>query len=187
MNRNTFKGTKFTAMTSKNNNITTLHDLFDYEASKFTSAEIQLQHMLPHWISKARSVKLKNVLQKYKEYIEQHLEKLETIIKEEQISSLAVTNYVMRTYIEEGNEKIAKCMDAEVADACLLAIVQSINHFKISTYGTAAAFARELEMDQQATVFYGAEINEKQIDDRLSQLAHYEINIRAKAPVVLPA
>jgi len=184
MNRNTFKGTKFTAMTSKNNNITTLHDLFDYEASKFTSAEIQLQHMLPHWISKARSVKLKNVLQKYKEYIEQHLEKLETIIKEEQISSLAVTNYVMRTYIEEGNEKLAKCMDAEVADACLLAIVQSINHFKISLYGTSAAFANILEMGKTAAFFHEAEVNEKQIDDRLTQLAQFEINRKAKAPTV---
>ncbi len=171
-------------MTSKNNNITTLHDLFDYEASKFTSAEIQLHYMLPHWISKARSVKLKNVLQKYKEYIQQHLEKLESIIKEEQISSLAVTNYVIRTYIEEGNEKLSKCMDAEVADACLLAIVQSINHFKISSYGTAAAFANMLEMEKTAAFFYEAEVSEKQIDDRLSQLAEFEINSKAKTPAM---
>lgn len=171
-------------MPANNNNITTLHDLFDYEASKFTSAEVQLNYILPHWISKASSGKLKSVLQKYKEYIQQHLENLEIIIKKEEISSLAVTNYVMRTYIEEGNEKIAKCMDAEVADACLLATVQSINHFKISSYGTAAAFANMLELKKTAAFFHEAEVSEKQIDDRLSQLAQFEINLKAKAPVV---
>jgi hypothetical protein len=30
-----------------------------------------------------------------------------------------------------------------------------------------------------------AEVNEKQIDDRLSQLAEHEINIKAKAPIAL--
>ncbi len=173
-------------MTANNNSITTLHDLFDYDTSRFTSAEIQLLHMLPHWISKAHSIKLKTVLEKYKEYIQQHLEKLEIIIREEQISSLSVTNYVMRTYIEEANEKLSKCTDIEVADACLLACVQSINHFKISLYGTAAAFANTLEMGKTATFFHEAEVSEKQIDDRLTQLAQFEINNKAKSPISLP-
>jgi hypothetical protein len=40
-------------------------------------------------------------------------------------------------------------------------------------------------MEKQAAVFYEAEINEKQIDDRLSQLAQFEINVKAKAPIVI--
>ena len=72
------------------------------------------------------------------------------------------------------------CTDAEVKDACLLACIQAINHFKISMYGTAAAFANALDMEKQAAIFHEAEVNEKQIDDRLSQLAEHEINIRAK-------
>ncbi len=173
-------------MTANNNSITTLHNLFDYDASRFTSAEVQLIHMLPQWISKANSIKLKNVLEKYKEYIQQHLEKLEIIIREEQISSLSITNYVMRTYIEEANEKLSKCTDKEVADACLLACVQSINHFKISLYGTAAAFANTLDMEKTATFFHEAEVSEKQIDDRLTQLAQFEINIKANSPISFP-
>ena len=42
-------------------------------------------------------------------------------------------------------------------------------------------------MENQAVIFHEAEINEKQIDDRLSQLAEFEINVKAKAPIVLPA
>ncbi len=87
---------------------------------------------------------------------------------------------------QDTNEKLLMCADAEVTDACLLASVQMINHFKISAYGTAAAFANTLGMDAAAIFFHKAEVHEKQIDDRLTQLAQYEINFRAKSPIVLP-
>ena len=172
-------------MTDNNQTITTLHNLLDYDARKFTSAEIQLKNSLPGWINKAGSLKLKTVLQKYLDFVQQHVQKLEDFFEEEQISSLSLTNRVMQAFIEEADEKLSDCTDAEVKDACLLACIQAINHFKISTYGTAAAFANALGMEKQAAIFHEAEVNEKQIDDRLSQLAEYEINIKAKTPIVL--
>ena len=174
-------------MTDYRQTITTLHNLLDYDARKFTSAEIQLKNILPDWISKAGSLKLKTVLQKYLDFVQQHVQKLEGFFEEEQINSLSINNRVMHAFIEEAGEKLNSCTDAEVKDACLLACIQAINHFKISTYGTAAAFAKALDMQNQAAVFHEAEINEKQIDDRLSQLAEFEINVKAKAPIVLPA
>ena len=81
--------------------------------------------------------------------------------------------------------KAQNCI-AEVKDACLLACIQAINHYKISSYGTAAAFAIALGMEKAAAVFHEAEINEKHIDDRLSQLAEYEVNTKAKTPILLP-
>jgi len=116
----------------------------------------------------------------------QHVDKMERFFEEENITSLCLTNRVMRAFIEETDEKLAQCADAEVKDACLLACIQVINHFKISTYGTAAAFANALGMDKQAVVFHTIEINEKQIDDRLSQLANYEINTLAKTLIAMP-
>ena len=109
----------------------------------------------------------------------------QAVFEEENINSLSLTNRVMHAFIEEAEEKLSGCTDAEVKDACLLACIQAINHFKISTDGTAAAFANTLGMEKQASVFHEAEINEKQIDDRLSQLAEHEINVKAKAPIVL--
>ena len=166
--------------------ITTLHHLLDHEASKFSSAEMQLNNALPHWISKANSVKLKTVLQKYKDDITEHLQQLEDFVNAEQLTSLPLTNRIMNAYILDTNEKLVVCADAEVTDACLLASVQMINHYKISAYGTAAAFANTLGMDNAAGFFHKAEVHEKQIDDRLTQLAQYEINFRAKSPIVLP-
>jgi hypothetical protein len=41
-------------------------------------------------------------------------------------------------------------------------------------------------MENFARLFHEAEVNEKQIDDRLTQLAEHEINIKARTPIVIP-
>ncbi|MGF2412739.1 YciE/YciF ferroxidase family protein [Ferruginibacter sp.] len=174
-------------MSTVNPTITTLHHLLDYDASKFTSAEIQLSKSLPEWINKTGSLKLKTVLQKYLDFVTQHIQSMEIFFEEENINSLSVNNRVMQAFIEEADDKLSNCIDAEVKDACLLSCIQAINHFKISTYGTAAAFANALGMQKQAAIFYAAEVTEKQIDDRLTQLAEFEVNKNARTPVALPA
>jgi len=173
-------------MSISNQKVTTLHDLLDYDAGKFTSAEAQLIKSLTEWINMAGSLKLKTVLQKYRDFVQQHIQNLEDFFDAEKINAISMSNRVMHAFIEELNEKLSNCTDAEIKDACLLAGIQVINHFKISMYGTAAAFANTLDMEKQAALFHAAEINEKQIDDRLSQLAEFEINKNARAPVVLP-
>jgi ferritin-like metal-binding protein YciE len=172
-------------MTEYNITITTLHNLLDYETGKFTNAELQLKNSLPEWISKATSLKLKMALEKYFDFVQVHVRKMESFFEDQAISTLGFTNHVMQAFIEETNDRLSRCTDIEVRDACLLASVQGINHFKISSYGTAAAFANVLGMEKAATIFHEAEVNEKQIDDRLSQLAEHEINIKAKTPIVL--
>jgi ferritin-like metal-binding protein YciE len=170
-------------MTNNTETITTLHNLLDYDARNFMSAEVQLKNLLPEWISMAGSLKLKNVLQKYHDMVEEHIQKLEQFVSEEKIGLVGLKNRIMNAYIEEAKEKLSSCADAAIKDACLLASIQGINHFKISTYGTATAFANALGMEKASIAFHEAEINEKKIDDRLSQLAEHEVNIDAKAPI----
>ena len=172
-------------MKASNGSIVTLHNLLDYDAHKFTSAEIQLKHALTSWINTASSFKLKTMLQKYLDFVEEHIQKIEKIIIEEDIKTMSVNNKIMKAFIEETDDKIDTCKDSEVKDACLLASIQTINHYKISMYGTAAAFAKELGMDKIATLFHTSEVVEKQIDDRLSQLAEHEINKKAKNAILL--
>jgi ferritin-like metal-binding protein YciE len=173
-------------MAQDNKPITNLHNLLDYDARKFAGAEVQLREIMPVWSDKASSLKLKVVLNKYGEYIKEHIEKADRFFEEEKISSFSPANRIMQGFIEEADDKLNQCADPEVKDACLLACIQGINHFKISAYGTAAAFANALGMEKFASVFHEAEVNEKQIDDRLSQLAEHEINLKARSPIVLP-
>jgi ferritin-like metal-binding protein YciE len=173
-------------MSEKNHQITTLQHLLDYDVHKFIDAEKQLQKSLPDWINHAGSLKLKTVLQKYLHFVENHLENLGMFFKSTTESKLIVDG-VMDSFIKDTNHKLSICTDAEIKDACLLACIQYINHYKISAFGTAAAFANTLGLLEQATLFHEAEVTEKQIDDRLSQLAEYEINLKARTPIFLPA
>jgi ferritin-like metal-binding protein YciE len=166
--------------------IATLHNLLDYDAGRFISAEIQLHQILPEWINHANSLKLKNILQRYLDFIEKHMQDIENFSEEENAGSMGLENRVMQAYVGEAKEKLSNCNDPRIKDACLLACIQAINHFKISMYGTAAAFANAIGMEKQAAIFHEAEVNEKQIDDRLSQLAEHEINMEAKTLIILP-
>ena len=165
--------------------IINLHNLLDHDACSFCCAEADLKKILPHWISKAKSLQLKTVLQKYLDHVEDNIKKADAFCIEENIKLFNVTNRVMKAFIDEAEEKTSMCADAAIKDACLLASVQAINHFKISMYGTAASFAIELGMEKYAAVFHESEVKEKQTDDRLSQLAKYEINQYAKSTLVL--
>lgn len=183
----TFKELKFPFMNSQDPVISTLRQLLDRDICHCASAEVQLEKKLPEWISRASSIMLKASLQKYADFVSAHIGKLDGFIEKEQVSQLPLRNPIMQAFIRDAEDKLGHCSDTEIKDACLLSCVQQINHFKISAYGTAAAFARALGMEDQAAVFHEAEVNEKQIDDRLSQLAEHEINLKARTPVILPA
>lgn len=172
-------------MTQENIPISTLHQLFDDDLRRFAAAEVVLQKSLAGWMMLASSLQLKTVLQKYESQVEAHVHSFDPVFDQEGITALSRTHPVMQALIQEVEAKLLRCADAPIRDACILAGVQLINHFKISMYGTAAAFARELGMEDQALIFHQAEVNEKQIDDRLNQLAAFEINPKAMTPVVL--
>ncbi|CAN5322118.1 hypothetical protein BH09BAC6_BH09BAC6_15050 [soil metagenome] len=169
-----------------NNNISCLRQLLDEDTSRFISAEVQLKNNLNKWIVKETSVAFKIILHEYIDLMGQHIRMLESFCEAERINSLSLSNRVMKAYIDETNEKLSVCTCPEVKDACLLAAIQGINHFKISAYGTAAAFANTLELGKAAALFHKAELNEKSIDERLSFLAENDINPKAKSAILLP-
>ena len=136
--------------------IVNLHDLLDYDAGKFISAEIHLKKSLDEWLFVASALKLKGVLQKYLDYVQQHVRNMEGFFEEEKFAANSQECPIMMSFIEETNRKLSKCSDAAVKDACLLASIQAINHYKISTYGTAASFAKKLEMEKHAEMFHEA-------------------------------
>lgn len=167
------------------NNISTLHQLLDYNTQHFIVGEVHLQKSLHHWIEKSSAIKLKGIFQKYLEHIDHNIKAFEKFIDAEKLNLISNENKILSIYVNDAEAKLELCTDVEIKDASILASVQAINHYKICMYGTAAAYANTLGMDEAAKIFKMAEINEKQIDDRLSQLAEFEINKRATSPIVL--
>jgi hypothetical protein len=55
----------------------------------------------------------------------------------------------------------------------------------VSIYGTAAAFAGAVRLQKAGLLFHQAELDEKEMDERLSYLAEHELNRKAIAPIAL--
>jgi len=165
--------------------ITNLHDLLINDYARYFSFEKSLKQILPNWVLLSHSLKLKTILQRYLYYTEQHLNQLESVSNEIISHYLINRDRTIDYRISSINKRLASCTDPEVRDACLLAAVQELNHQKISMYGTAASFSNMLGDKKAAKIFYAAEVSEKQIDKRLSDLAEQEINLRARTPLAL--
>lgn len=170
-------------MPLKNSPIHTLHNLLDDNASSFMIAEVILEKSLENWVKEASDVKLKVVLQDYQDQVQQHIQMIGKFTDEEKISRLDVTSRIMNAFIEETDNKLSRCADTEIKDACLLSGIQIINHYKISMYGTAAAFAKAINLEKHAATFHTAALNEKKTDEQLTKLANTEINLKARAPI----
>ena len=82
-----------------------LHDLLDYDAGKFISAEIHLKQSLDEWIFVSLS-KLKGVLQKYLDSVQQHVRNMEGFFEEAKFAANSQECPVMMAFIEETNSKL---------------------------------------------------------------------------------
>ena len=63
----------------------------------------------------------------------------------------------------------------------MLAAAQAVEHYEISRYGTLAAWADKLGMDDAAQLLRETLKEEKDTDAKLSKLAISEINVEADA------
>jgi ferritin-like metal-binding protein YciE len=165
-----------------NHSLTKLHDLLDYDILQSHAAENQLKSSLKKWISQPSSLAFKSRLQEYLSITESHLLYLKDYTLASELPALPNSNRVMKAILAETEEKLKKCADKELQDACLLAAIQEINHLKISQYGTAASFAKALGNEKAASLYHMFEINEKRMDKKLTKIARLEINPKALAP-----
>lgn len=167
--------------------VTSLQDLLQQYAGKFTSGEVQLKNSLTAWIDKASALALKNILRHYQRLVDKHVNLLLQYHARNELKTLPFNDIVMEAFIKDTNNQLVHCTDNAVLDACLVASMQSINHYKISLYGTAAAYARSIGDSYSASLFYEAKYNESEIDLMLTRLADTEVNLRARSPETISA
>jgi ferritin-like metal-binding protein YciE len=140
--------------------------------------------VLPGWVGRIKSSRLKVVMEHYLVFIKYHVDGILKFFERKKLIDFDVQNNVAQAFIDEVNEKMSDCRDAEIIDALLLSSIQEMIHYKICVYGTIAAFAQVLDLDITAAEFYASEKDEKDIDSRLNFLAEQEINPLAKSPII---
>lgn len=173
-----------------------LKDLLKHEIEDLCSVEDQILEALPAMIEKAGNPALKNALSEHLRITETHRSRLNQVQeimgagKEEEarekkgflsgIFSGKQKCRGMEGIIEEGNKIMGANMEPAVLDAAIIACAQKVEHYEICGYGTARTYARELGLEKAAQLLEQTLNEEYQADDKLTQLAVSNINIKAE-------
>jgi ferritin-like metal-binding protein YciE len=172
-------------------NMNQLRDLLKHEIKDLYSAEEQIIEALPKMIEKANNRDLKKALQEHLEVtkkqkgrLDDALEVLNEEREEEGEGALGLFKgeqkcLAMEGLIAEGKKLMKEDMSPEVSDAAIIAAAQKIEHYEISSYGTAKAYAQELDLSEVEDLLQQTLDEEYEADDLLTELAESRVNQRA--------
>jgi ferritin-like metal-binding protein YciE len=154
-----------------------LQELYVDELKDLYSAENQLVKALPKMAKAASSEKLRSGFEEHLEQTKGHVSRLEKIFKSLRESPTGKKCKGMEGLIEEGSEIIEDLRDG-VKDAGLIGAAQRVEHYEIAAYGTVKAFAETLGQSQHASLLKETLEEEKETDEKLTELAK-QINAQA--------
>jgi ferritin-like metal-binding protein YciE len=156
-----------------------LDDLFYETLKDIYYAEKQIIRALPKMAKAARSDELKRAFQQHLEQTQGHVDRLERVFEIIDKAARGKTCDAILGIIEEGKEIIEDFQGASALDAGLLAAAQAVEHYEISRYGTLKTWARELGLNEAATLLDSTLQEEKTTDELLSRIASQSINRQA--------
>jgi ferritin-like metal-binding protein YciE len=158
-----------------------LENLFVSELKDLLSAEKQLVKALPKMAKGAASESLRAAIEEHLEQTKGQVERLEQVFGLIDKAARAEHCKAMEGLIEEGSEIIEEDGDEAVKDAAIIAAAQRVEHYEISGYGTARTLAELLGLDKAAELLQQTLDEERETDEKLTELAMSEVNPHAKA------
>lgn len=159
--------------------LNTLQDLFLDTLKDTYDAEHQITKALPKMAMAAKNPELKKGFESHLKQTEEHIKRLEQVFEGMGKKATRKTCAGMKGLIEEGSELIKEDAEPEVLDAGLIAAAQKVEHYEISAYGTLSAYANQLGDNKAMKLFEQTLAEEKQTDQKLTQLAESSVNIQA--------
>ncbi len=152
-----------------------LTDVLADELKDMYSAENQILKALPK-MAKASEGDLRTAFQQHEEQTRTHVQRLEQICKDLNMSPKGKKCAGMQGLIEEGSEVLGTTGDKQAMEAALIGAAQRVEHYEIAAYGTARTHAQQLGFDNAANLLEQTLHEERQTDDRLTKIAETRIN-----------
>lgn len=156
-----------------------LQDLFEDSLKDLYDAERQVVKALPKMVESASSQELKQSFKDHLQATERQVARIEEIFQKMDMPKRGKHCKGMEGLIEEGKEMMEESMEPQVLDAALIAAAQKIEHYEITGYGTARAFAQALGHSDVARILDMTAEEEGQTDKKLTALAEANINRKA--------
>jgi ferritin-like metal-binding protein YciE len=158
----------------------TIDALFEHELQDLHSAEQQLVKALPKMAKNATSEELRRAFETHLEQTHGHLERLDKIISDLDLSAGRHKCKAMEGLIAEADELLkADALDS-VRDAAMIGAAQRVEHYEIAGYGTARTYAEMLGHAEAAQLLQQTLDEEKETDELLSGLAVSSVNVEAQ-------
>jgi ferritin-like metal-binding protein YciE len=161
--------------------VKTMEDLFLEEIRDLMDAEKQIVKALPKMAKAATSQELASAFNEHLEQTRGHVDRLDRIFSELGVKSGGVKCDGMDGLIKEGEDMIDMTDSGLVRDAALISAAQRVEHYEMAGYGSARTFAQLLGRTEAADLLDETLDEEKETDERLTEIAESMVNERALA------
>jgi len=165
--------------------LNTLQDLLVHGVQDLYNAEQQLVEALPQMIAAASSDELRTALQEHLEQTRGHVSRLEDLLPMVGAGGAAEKCEGMEGLLREGQKVIKGQGDPMVKDAALIAAAQKVEHYEIAGYGTVAALAAILDLDDAKDTLGQILDEEETADKLLTKIATggmFRVGVNERAP-----
>ncbi len=157
-------------------NVESLEELLQEEIKDTYDAEKQLTKALPKLAKKATAPELKQAFEQHLRQTEQHIERLEQVFEQMEMPARGKKCEGMKHLIAEGEQMMSEAEDDATRDALMIAAAQKVEHYEIAAYGTMRTWASLLGRNEVAGLFEETLEEEKETDQKLTQIAESFIN-----------
>jgi ferritin-like metal-binding protein YciE len=157
----------------------TMQDLLIHQLRDIYSAEQQLMKALPKMQEKASTEELATAFRDHLAETENQVARLERVFESLGERPSGVKCKGMEGLIEEAQETLDEDGNESVIDAGIIAAAQRVEHYEISAYGSAKAFAALLGLSEVVKLLDESQMEETAADKKLSLIATTEVNAGA--------
>lgn len=159
--------------------LTSFREIYLQELQEARSVEMQLIDALGRMRDAATAVALKEMLEGHLVDTRAQLDDVETILERHEVEPSKHFDQSMYRLIEESHKWVKMLQAGALRDAGLIASIQRIEHYEIAIYGTMAAWAKLLDLDEDMQTLLAIRDQEKAADTLLTELAKQAINAEA--------
>lgn len=157
-----------------------LQELYVEQLRDLYDAENQIIKALPDMIEVASSPELKQALNEHLEVTKTQATRLEEIFSKLGEKPKGEKCKGMQGVLQEGSDLVEDIDDPNVRDAAIIASAQRVEHYEMAGYGTARTYATLLGEDAASQLLEQTLDEEKEADDKLTELAD-DINVEAQS------
>lgn len=151
--------------------IDSLKDLFVRECQDLYDAEHRIADSLPKMRDASSAPDLKQAFDHHLTQTRNQIRRLEQVFNEVGVEPSREKCRGIVGIVDEAEHLLKKAGDVDVSDAGLIASAQKVEHYEMAAYGSVIAWARELGLRRAPELLEETLKEEKETDQRLTDLS----------------